>query len=608
MQSNPDFSAASKKFGQNFQSLAKLRNQTHQVIEEYLKTTSQLRREDTEVGKLKQKYEYYKNQYIDFNLSLPPFSDNTEMNSTPTPESIERLEPDAKKEYLARVEKIQNDFLEITKNLNTSYSNLYNELDFQIRKRDMIYWESLRSVMYAYSCYFETGANLSKQLENLCKPKQNDEDEEANAILRKIGGTGESKDGFGDVALGTRGIDKKLTKVNARRKLIEVPQTVFPDVLGKNKLFGMNLDTIMTTDRKTGARLIPPALQQLFDVLFQYGPSVEGIFRIPGDNLYMENLKVVLERGETVPIMTHKGHFIHSIAGVLKLFIRDMAQPLMTYEAFDVVVPLGNPSHKKTDEEIAEEVHQFIVKKVPYDNVEFLFQFCKLLGAITERSDINKMHATNLGLIMGMSFFKPRGDDPLKIAVSVQNMSRVTTIIISHYQTIFRHKFEEERKLKQQENQETTDNTTSSISNTSTIDVVPAPPVTALPKLKPLSKSFKAPQMPVDSSPRTTTTTTNNTNNTNNNNSSPDKTREESVPVVSVEQQQQPPATEEEEYEEPIFHRPAHHHAAQDSFFSQSIDLADFDEFNTELESVISKDLVGTLRSSTARNRGSMRK
>lgn len=467
MQLNPEFSVACKKFGQNFQSLSKLRNQIHQVSEEYLKTTTQLKKEDTEVGKLKQKYDAYKAQYMDFNLVLPPFGDAVEMASAPTPESIERLDAEAKKEYLAKVERTQNFFFQLSNNLNQSYSNLYNELDFQIRKRDIVYWEQLKALMYAYSCYFETGLMLSKQLETLCKPKQNDDDESSNAIIRKIDGTAGLMEGFGNVALGTRGVDKKLSRVNAKRKVVELPHSVFPDVIGKNKLFGAKLETIMVTDPQTGRRTIPSSIQQLFDFMYQFGIKTEGIFRIPGDNLYMENLKVVLEKNEIIPVMTHKAHFIHSIAGVLKLFIRDLAEPLMTHAAFDVIIPIANPSLKKQDEEIAEEIRKFILKTVPSDNVEFMYQLCKLLGTICDSSDINKMHATNLGLIMGMSFFKPKGDDPLKIASNVQNMSRITTIIISQYRTILKHKIDEENgAVETSEHQiETTEEVTTTSNN-----------------------------------------------------------------------------------------------------------------------------------------------
>jgi len=454
MNLNSEFSNVLKKFGSNFQSLSTLRQQVHQITVEYMNTTQKLQKEDTEIGKLRQKYDELRKAYSEFNLTPPPILvesvDPNTMKKEMVPTTFDKLDPNARAEYITKLEKLQSEFFELSKNLNGSYSDLYNELEFQLRKRDIIHWEALRSLIYAYSCYFETGNKLFQQLESITniKPVDINVDKE---LLKKIeGSAGKDKDSFGNVTLNYKR-NQKIQKVNARRKIVDIPSTVFPEILGENKVFGIKLEQLMVMDSRLNRKVLPPSIQQMFNIMFEYGLQTEGVFRVPGNSNFMESLKVAIETDQPIPLTNVKGHFVHSVGGILKQIIRDLPEPLMTFDAFEVIVPLGSIADKRPDAEIAQAVLDFINSKMPAENKEFLFQLCKLLHYVAALSDVNKMTASNLGVVFGMNLFRPRVDDPIRVASNIANMNRVTTVIISNFETIFKERLALEQQIPQED-------------------------------------------------------------------------------------------------------------------------------------------------------------
>lgn len=207
----------------------------------------------------------------------------------------------------------------------------------------------------------------------------------------------------------------------------------------------------MVMDSRLKRKILPPSIQQMFNIMVEYGLQTEGVFRIPGNNNFMESLKVIIETGQPIPLTNVKGHFVHSVGGILKQIIRDLPEPLMTFDAFEVLVPLGSITDKKPDAEIAQAVLDFINSKMPAEYKEFLFQLCKLLHHIATLSDVNKMTASNLGVVFGMNLFKPRVDDPIRVASNIANMNRVTTVIISSFETIFKERLALEQQIPQED-------------------------------------------------------------------------------------------------------------------------------------------------------------
>lgn len=60
----------------------------------------------------------------------------------------------------------------------------------------------------------------------------------------------------------------------------------------------------------------------------------QGIFRIPGSQLEINQFKEAFEKGED-PLVTVNPREMNSVAGVLKLYLRELKEPLFPRDLYD---------------------------------------------------------------------------------------------------------------------------------------------------------------------------------------------------------------------------------------------------------------------------------
>ncbi len=77
---------------------------------------------------------------------------------------------------------------------------------------------------------------------------------------------------------------------------------------------------------------IPVIVEVLLHYLQQKGLYTEGIFRLSGSAERIQELKEVFNRGE---IPTLGENDVHNAAGLLKAFLRELPEPLLTFESYN---------------------------------------------------------------------------------------------------------------------------------------------------------------------------------------------------------------------------------------------------------------------------------
>lgn len=65
-------------------------------------------------------------------------------------------------------------------------------------------------------------------------------------------------------------------------------------------------------------------------VFFFYSPSQAGLYRLSGADRTVKELKEKFLRGKTVPVLSRVDD-IHAITGLLKDFLRNLKEPLLTF-------------------------------------------------------------------------------------------------------------------------------------------------------------------------------------------------------------------------------------------------------------------------------------
>jgi len=67
---------------------------------------------------------------------------------------------------------------------------------------------------------------------------------------------------------------------------------------------------------------------------------VEGLFRVPGDQKEIEHIRQSWDKGHRVDIQTIQNP--HTVTGLMKLFFRQLPDPLLTFEAYDALATISS--------------------------------------------------------------------------------------------------------------------------------------------------------------------------------------------------------------------------------------------------------------------------
>ncbi|XP_077386899.1 SLIT-ROBO Rho GTPase-activating protein 3-like isoform X2 [Festucalex cinctus] len=176
---------------------------------------------------------------------------------------------------------------------------------------------------------------------------------------------------------------------------------------------------------------IPVVVESCVRYINLYGLQQQGIFRVPGSQVEVNDIKNTFERGEDPLVDDQSDHDINSVAGVLKLYFRGLEKPLFPKERF-----LDLISTTKLDfgsdrahhlQQIVATLHQPVVIVMRY-----LFAF---LNHLSQYSDENMMDPYNLAICFGPTLMPiPEDQDPVACQAHVNEV--IKTVII-HHEAIF---------------------------------------------------------------------------------------------------------------------------------------------------------------------------
>uniref|UniRef100_A0A4W4HPC4 SLIT-ROBO Rho GTPase activating protein 3 n=1 Tax=Electrophorus electricus TaxID=8005 RepID=A0A4W4HPC4_ELEEL len=176
---------------------------------------------------------------------------------------------------------------------------------------------------------------------------------------------------------------------------------------------------------------IPLVVESCIRYINLYGLQQQGIFRVPGSQVEVNDIKNSFERGEDPLVDDQSDHDINSVAGVLKLYFRGLENPLFPKERFlDFIstIKLESP---------AERVHhiQQIIVTLPRTIIIVMRYLFAFLNHLSQYSDENMMDPYNLAICFGPTLMPiPDGQDPVACQAHVNEV--IKTIII-HSEVIF---------------------------------------------------------------------------------------------------------------------------------------------------------------------------
>jgi len=210
-------------------------------------------------------------------------------------------------------------------------------------------------------------------------------------------------------------------------------------LLRKMTTFGVDLGQHLL---EVGAE-IPPLVQKCVAVVDHRGTGVKGIYRVSGVKSKVEKLCQAFENGAELVDLTD----VHPnvIANVVKLYMRQLPEPLMTFRLYSEFIRVGRScpapgSGQTAPNEEREAVQQLrqLVSQLPRYHHNTLGFLCHHLHRVAEQSETNNMPASNLAIVFGPTLLKTtEGSASLSSLVDTVHQTRVVELLTKHATTVF---------------------------------------------------------------------------------------------------------------------------------------------------------------------------
>uniref|UniRef100_A0A4W5JKI3 SH3-domain binding protein 1 n=1 Tax=Hucho hucho TaxID=62062 RepID=A0A4W5JKI3_9TELE len=188
-------------------------------------------------------------------------------------------------------------------------------------------------------------------------------------------------------------------------------------------MYGKVYGEPLLTHLYNSGREIAVPIQECVHMLLHTGMREEGLFRLAAAASVVKRLKSSLDGG----VVNHSEFTDpHAVAGALKSYLRELPEPLMTFELY-------NDWFKAAGEkELTDKLEQFkiVLKKLPsenYNNLRYLVQF---LSCLSEQQAVNRMSPSNIAIVLGPNLLWPRmeGEAALLDMASASSVQVVTVV------------------------------------------------------------------------------------------------------------------------------------------------------------------------------------
>ncbi|XP_015237727.1 PREDICTED: rho GTPase-activating protein 29-like isoform X1 [Cyprinodon variegatus] len=223
---------------------------------------------------------------------------------------------------------------------------------------------------------------------------------------------------------------------------------------GRLQLFGIDF----TQAAKNCADGIPFIIKKCTAEIESRALNIKGIYRVNGAKSRVEKLCQAFENGKDLVELSELSP--HDISNVLKLYLRQLPEPLIQYRFYNDLIGLakecqrviaeeaGKPASTQTEEKGAPSVQMSriiskikdLIRQLPTANYRTLRYLIAHLNRVSKQADENKMTASNLGIIFGPTLVKPRQIDAevsLSSLVDYPCQALMVEMLVRHFHIIF---------------------------------------------------------------------------------------------------------------------------------------------------------------------------
>ncbi|KAI8365580.1 Rho GTPase activation protein [Blakeslea trispora] len=184
---------------------------------------------------------------------------------------------------------------------------------------------------------------------------------------------------------------------------------------------------------------VPLVVRLCIEQVEARGLDTVGIYRLSGQTTAIQKYKAQFNSCHE-KIKLDQENDINVITGLLKLYFRELKNPLLTFENYDRLIEAARL--QDYDERMFR--LKSIIQILPLANYRVLKYLIKHLETVSLQSQVNKMEASNLALIFSMGLLRPKNDDISASVLQSDLASKVIECMITHAAWFFDHEVEDD--------------------------------------------------------------------------------------------------------------------------------------------------------------------
>uniref|UniRef100_A0A1A8CMF3 Rho GTPase-activating protein 15 n=2 Tax=Nothobranchius kadleci TaxID=1051664 RepID=A0A1A8CMF3_NOTKA len=221
------------------------------------------------------------------------------------------------------------------------------------------------------------------------------------------------------------GVKNRLKKFISRRPSM---QTLKEKGLIKDRVFGCHLFTLCEREGTT----VPKFVRMCLNAVEKRGLEADGIYRVSGNLATIQKLRFLVDQEEDLDLDHSQWEDIHVISGALKMFFRELPEPLFPFKSFQQFVEAVQIKESKLKVQAVKKLIQCL-PRTNQDTMKLLFSHLQRVLAFSQK---NLMSTQGISIVFGPTLMWPELDAG-NMAVNMVYQNQIVEFILINSQEIF---------------------------------------------------------------------------------------------------------------------------------------------------------------------------
>ncbi|XP_069337627.1 rho GTPase-activating protein 27 isoform X1 [Eulemur rufifrons] len=196
----------------------------------------------------------------------------------------------------------------------------------------------------------------------------------------------------------------------------------------KDQVFGCALAELCERERSP----VPRFVQQCIRTVEARGLDIDGLYRISGNLATIQKLRYKVDHDERLDLDDGRWEDVHVITGALKLFFRELPEPLFPFSHFRQFIA----AIKLQDQAQRSRCVRDLVRSLPapnHDTLRLLFQH---LCRVIEHGEQNRMSVQSVAIVFGPTLLRPETEET-SMPMTMVFQNQVVELILQQCSDIF---------------------------------------------------------------------------------------------------------------------------------------------------------------------------